>query len=591
MGGLAPAPASKSDAMIPDRLDKVVEAVADLARQGARHPRPQDGSWRRHRPGGAEREQHALRTVCLARHLWRDAEKALPPSRGRRSPRPTASPRSSASSPASLFGEYLEQIIGRHPDEPAGICQARASLASRQPISPPRRAPPPPLIAEGFDQRRAGPSRPADDRNAQHRHLRGLRPRRDPGPDPRRDAPLRRQPGGAPRPCLAPAPMPSVPLALIEELAGLGVFALTLPEEHGGMGLGKEAMCVVRGTVARLDRRRLARDTRCEIASELILAGGTEEQKRRWLPRLAAGEILPTARLHRARHRLRSRQPEDAGGARRRRLSHHRQQDLDHAPGPGRSHDLARPHRSEQTRLSRPVDVPLPRSRAAAMPIRSRPAGMSGGEIEVLGYRGMKEYRDPLRGLRGRGGKACWARREGQGFKQLMADLRGARIQTAARAIGVAQNALDARPRLCPGPRPVRQADHRLPAHRRQARAGWRPRSWSARQLTYLAAREKDAGRRCDLEAGHGQAAGGAHRLERLPTMHCRSMAAMALRWNIRSAACCATPASSTSSRAPPRSRPRSLPPAGCSMIVDRGGELLASFRHQPAGGAPDFGL
>ena len=86
-----------------------------------------------------------------------------------------------------------------------------------------------------------------------------------------------------------------IPLDIIEELAGLGVFGLTLPEEYGGMGLGKEAMCVVSEELSRGWIAVGSLGTRTEIASELILAGGTDEQKQKWLPKLASGEILPTA--------------------------------------------------------------------------------------------------------------------------------------------------------------------------------------------------------------------------------------------------------------------------------------------------------
>ena len=135
-------------------------------------------------------------------------------------------------------------------------------------------------------------------------------------------------------------------------------------------------------------------------------------------------------------------------------------------------------------------------SDAAPFPVE----GLSGGEIRVLGYRGMKEYTlffdgfaVPRDGLLGGV--------EGQGFKQLMATFESARIQTAARAVGVAQSALElglayARERVQFG-KPIyafpRVADKLV----------WMAvETMIARQLTLFAAREKDADRRCDLEAG-----------------------------------------------------------------------------------------
>jgi (2S)-methylsuccinyl-CoA dehydrogenase len=126
--------------------------------------------------------------------------------------------------------------------------------------------------------------------------------------------------------------------------------------------------------------------------------------------------------------------------------------------------------------------------------------GMSGGEIEVLGYRGMKEYEIRFENFEVKAENLLGAE-EGQGFKQLMQTFESARIQTAARAIGVAQNALDlgltyAIDRIQFG-KPIisfpRIAD-KLALMATELMA--------ARQLTYFSAREKDAGRRCDLEAG-----------------------------------------------------------------------------------------
>src|SRR5215470_13882091 len=86
-----------------------------------------------------------------------------------------------------------------------------------------------------------------------------------------------------------------IPLPVIEELAGLGVFGLTVPEDYGGTGLGKLAMCIVTEELSRGYIGLGSLGTRSEIAAELIRLGGTEAQKKKWLPRLASGELLPTA--------------------------------------------------------------------------------------------------------------------------------------------------------------------------------------------------------------------------------------------------------------------------------------------------------
>src|SRR5690606_27369103 len=84
-------------------------------------------------------------------------------------------------------------------------------------------------------------------------------------------------------------------IELIEEMAALGVFGLTVPEEWGGLGLGKVAMCVVTEELSRAYIGVGSLGTRSEIAAELIRLGGTEARKRHWLPKIASGEVLPTA--------------------------------------------------------------------------------------------------------------------------------------------------------------------------------------------------------------------------------------------------------------------------------------------------------
>lgn len=86
-----------------------------------------------------------------------------------------------------------------------------------------------------------------------------------------------------------------IPMEIIEELAGMGVFGLTIPEEFGGLGLSKASMVVVSEELSRGYIGVGSLGTRSEIAAELILCGGTEAQKQSWLPKLASGEVLPTA--------------------------------------------------------------------------------------------------------------------------------------------------------------------------------------------------------------------------------------------------------------------------------------------------------
>ena len=86
-----------------------------------------------------------------------------------------------------------------------------------------------------------------------------------------------------------------IPIEVINELAELGVFGLTIPEEYGGLGLSKASMCVVSEELSRGYIGVGSLGTRSEIAAELILAGGTDTQKSKWLPRIASAKTLPTA--------------------------------------------------------------------------------------------------------------------------------------------------------------------------------------------------------------------------------------------------------------------------------------------------------
>jgi (2S)-methylsuccinyl-CoA dehydrogenase len=290
-----------------------------------------------------------------------------------------------------------------------------------------------------------------------------------------------------------------VPLEIIEELASLGVFALTLPEHYGGLGMGKVAMCVVSEELSRGWIAVGSLGTRAEIAAELILGGGSEAQKEAWLPRIATGEILPTAVFT---------EPDtgsDLGSLRTRAV-----RDGDVYRITGNKTWITHPVRADIMTLLVRTDAQEPGYKGLSMFIAAKPRGsdadpfpvkgMSGGEIEVLGYRGMKEYEIrfddfevPAANLLGE--------TEGQGFKQLMQTFESARIQTAARALGVAQNALDLGLDYALS---RRQFGKPIVAFPRIADklALMAAEIMAARQLVYHSAREKDAGRRCDLEAG-----------------------------------------------------------------------------------------
>ncbi|WP_323766396.1 acyl-CoA dehydrogenase family protein [Marinovum sp.] len=291
-----------------------------------------------------------------------------------------------------------------------------------------------------------------------------------------------------------------IPMEIIEELAEMGVFGLTIPEEFGGFGLSKASMCVVSEELSRGYIGVGSLGTRSEIAAELILAGGTQAQKEQWLPALASGEKLPTAVFTEPNTgsdlgSLRTRAVKDGSGDYK--VTGNKTW-ITHA---ARTHVmtlLARtdPETSDYKGLSMFLAEKTPGDDADPFPTE----GMTGGEIEVLGYRGMKEYELGFDNFHVKGENLLGGE-EGKGFKQLMETFESARIQTAARAIGVAQSALDVSMQYALD---RKQFGKPLIAFPRVAGklAMMAVEIMVSRQLTYFSAREKDAGRRCDLEAG-----------------------------------------------------------------------------------------
>ncbi len=290
-----------------------------------------------------------------------------------------------------------------------------------------------------------------------------------------------------------------VPMEVIGKMAGLGVFGLTIPEEYGGLGLGKESMCVVSEELSRGYIGVGSLGTRSEIAAELILLSGTDAQKQKWLPGLASGEIIPTAVF-----------TEPNTGSDLASLKTRAVKDGDVYRITGQKTWITHPVRADLMTLLARTNPDEKGYKGLSMFLAEKPRGrdadpfpvegMTGGEIEVLGYRGMKEFEISFDGFEVPAANLL-GEKEGEGFKQLMETFEAARVQTAARSIGVAQNALE----LALGyARERTQFGKPLYAFPRVADkvVMMAVEVMVARQLTYFAAREKDAGHRCDLEAG-----------------------------------------------------------------------------------------
>jgi (2S)-methylsuccinyl-CoA dehydrogenase len=290
-----------------------------------------------------------------------------------------------------------------------------------------------------------------------------------------------------------------IPLDLIKHVGELGVFGLTIPEDYGGMGLGKESMCVVSEELSRGYIAVGSLGTRSEIAAELILQSGTEPQKRKWLPKIATGEVLPTAVF-----------TEPNTGSDLASLKTRAVRSGDVYKVYGNKTWITHPVRADLMTLLVRTNPKESGYQGLSMLLAEKPrgsdenpfpvAGMSGSEIEVIGYRGMKEYEIAFDGFEVKAENLLGGV-EGLGFKQLMQTFESARIQTAARALGVAQAAME---QALSYAQERQQFGQPIIAFPRVADkiAMMAAEILITRQLTYHAAREKDSGRRCDLEAG-----------------------------------------------------------------------------------------
>ncbi|NHB76172.1 acyl-CoA dehydrogenase family protein [Rhodobacter calidifons] len=290
-----------------------------------------------------------------------------------------------------------------------------------------------------------------------------------------------------------------IPMEVINELAELGVFGLTIPEAYGGLGLSKASMVVVSEELSRGYIGVGSLGTRSEIAAELILCGGTEEQKQKWLPGLASGAILPTAVFTEPNTgsdlgALRTRARKDGDDW----IITGNKTWITHA---ARTHVMTVLARSvEGTTDYRGLSMFLAEKTPGTDETPFVDPGLSGGEIEVLGYRGMKEYTVNFDDFRVKG-ENLLGQVEGQGFKQLMQTFESARIQTGARAIGVAQAALETGLQYAEDRKQFGRALIEFPRIESKL-AMMAVEIMIARQLTYFSAWQKDHDKRCDLEAG-----------------------------------------------------------------------------------------
>ena len=290
-----------------------------------------------------------------------------------------------------------------------------------------------------------------------------------------------------------------IPMSVIEKMSELGIFGLTIPEEYGGLGMSKLAMCIVTEELARGYIGIGSLGTRTDISSELLLIGGTEEQKQKWLPKIASGEILPTAVF-----------TEPNTGSDLASLKTRATANGIHYSITGNKTWITHGARSDLMTLLARTNPDEKGYKGLSMFLAEKERGsddnmfpsegMSGGEIEVLGYRGMKEYEIAFDDFNVKKENLLGGE-EGKGFKQLMETFESARIQTAARAVGVAQSSMETGLNYALDRNQFGKSIYEFPRVSSKI-VSMVTEIMAARQLTYYSAREKDTGNRCDVEAG-----------------------------------------------------------------------------------------
>ena len=291
-----------------------------------------------------------------------------------------------------------------------------------------------------------------------------------------------------------------IPMSIIDKMSKMGVFGLTIPEDFGGLGMSRFIDCVVTEELARGYIGVGSLGTRGDIAAELLITGGTKEQKNKFLPKIASGEMLPCAVL------TEPHSGSDMGSFKTRAVENAENYNIT-----GNKTWVTHGARSDVMMLLARTNPNEKGYKGLSMFIAEKQRGddddmfpdegISGGEIEVLGYRGMKEYEVAFDNFKVKK-ENLLGQEEGNGFKQMMETFESARIQTAARALGVAQSAFETAMQYAIDRVDI-SGNSLFDKPRNSSKiVSMAIEIMAARQLTYYAAKEKDKGHRCDLEAG-----------------------------------------------------------------------------------------
>ncbi|MFF3544282.1 acyl-CoA dehydrogenase family protein [Streptomyces platensis] len=281
------------------------------------------------------------------------------------------------------------------------------------------------------------------------------------------------------------------PAALIEQMKRLGIFGLAVPEEYGGTPVSMPCYVLLTEELARGWMSLAGAMGGHTVVAKLLLRFGTEEQQARYLPRMATGEIRATMAL-----------TEPGGGSDLQALRTVARRDPDGYVVNGSKTWITNSRRSQLIALLCKTDPgATPAHRGISILLVEHGPGLTvSRDLPKLGYKGVEscelsfdDYRAPA--------DAVLGGVEGKGFAQMMRGLETGRLQVAARALGVGRAALE---------------DALAYAQERESfgKPIWQHQSIgnyladmatslsAARQLTLHAAREADAGRRVDMEAG-----------------------------------------------------------------------------------------
>ncbi|MFD4644995.1 acyl-CoA dehydrogenase family protein [Streptomyces sp. NPDC058441] len=281
------------------------------------------------------------------------------------------------------------------------------------------------------------------------------------------------------------------PEALIEQMKDLGIFGLAIPEEYGGTPVSTPCYVLITEELARGWMSLAGAMGGHTVVSKLLLHFGTDEQKNRYLPKMATGEIRSTMAL-----------TEPGGGSDLQAMRTVARRDGDSYVVNGGKTWITNSRRSQLIALLCKTDPAAePKHRGVSILLAEHGPGLTvSRDLPKLGYKGVEsceltfdDYRVPADALLGGV--------EGKGFGQMMKGLETGRLQVASRALGVGRAAFEDA---------LRYAQEREtfgePIYKHQSignyLADMATSLTAARQLTLYAAREADAGRRVDMEAG-----------------------------------------------------------------------------------------